>query len=137
MELSKVRGAFLRRIPMTALAVALGCATLMPAGAEDHIVSTQALRQTMEAQSQTRQKDIAAVQSLFRTPAAQRAMKMAHVEPTQVQRAIPTLSNAELASLSARARTAQQDFAAGAISEETLLLVIIGMLFIIILVAIH
>lgn len=140
-----VRRIFPQRFLVPALIVTLTCGALMPAraGAEtqgqppDHIVSAQALQQSVQKQADTRQKNIATVQGIFKTPLAQRAMKMEHVDPAQVQKAIPTLSNSELANLSARATSAQQDFAAGRLDNETLLLIIIAMLFIIILVAIH
>ncbi|HTV06062.1 MAG TPA: hypothetical protein VME86_11900 [Acidobacteriaceae bacterium] len=141
----KLRRIFSQRFLVPALLMTVTCAAVLPAFARaedqgqssDHIVTPQALQQKVEAQSQTRQKNIATVQGFFKMPLAQRAMKMEHVDPAQVQKAIPTLSNAELTNLSARATTAQQQFSAGALSTETLLLIIIGMLFIVILVAIH
>lgn len=145
MNYLKVRRIFSHRLLVPALLTALIGAAAAPqcARAEnqsqssDHIVSSQELQQKIEAQSQTRQKNIATVQGFFQTPLAQHAMKVEHVDPAQVQRAIPTLSNAELANLSARAETAQQGFAAGRMDQQTLLLIIIAMLFIIILVAVH
>lgn len=141
----KKRRIFSQKILVPALVAILTCTALMPVRAQaenqarstDHIVSTQALQQKVQEQAATRQKNIETVQGLFKTPLAQRAMKMEHVDPAQVQKAIPTLSNAELANLSVRAQSAQQEFAAGRIDNETLLLIIIAMLFIIILVAIH
>ncbi len=135
----------LQRFLMPALIAVLTCTTLMPIPAQaetqgqttNHIVSAQALQQSVQKQAETRQKNIATVQGMFKTPLAQRAMKMEHVDPAQIQKAIPTLSNSELANLSARATKAQQDFAAGRLDNQTLLLIIIAMLFIIILVAIH
>jgi uncharacterized protein YicC (UPF0701 family) len=140
-----VRRTLSQRFLLPALIVVLALGVLAPtrAAAEsqgqttDHIVSAQALQQSVQKQAETRQKNIATVQGMFKTPLAQRAMKMEHVNPVQIQKAIPTLSNSELANLSARATSAQQDFAAGRLDNQTLLLIIIAMLFIIILVAIH
>ena len=136
-----------QRFLLPALLMALICTAVSPAHARaesqnqkqsgNHIVSSQALQQKVEAQSAIRQQNIATVQKFFKTPLAQHAMKMQHVDPQQIQKAIPTLSNAELANLSTRATTAEQGFAAGRIDNTTLLLIIIAMLFIIILVAIH
>jgi len=141
----RVRRAFSQRFLVPVLVATLTCCTLTPLHAKaesqlpatDHIVSTQALQQSVQKQADTRQQNIKTVQGMFKTPLAQRAMKMEHVDPAQIQKAIPTLSNSELANLSARATSAQQAFAAGRLDNETLLLIIIAMLFIIILVAIH
>ncbi len=83
------------------------------ATAEDHIVNPQAMQQQLESSSANRQKDIATVTGFLASPQAERAMRDAHINPAQVRTAIPTLSDQELASLSARASDAQQKFAAG------------------------
>lgn len=140
-----VRRLLSQRFLGSALMVTLTCAALMPgiaraedqAQSGDHIVSAQQMQQKVEAQSETRQKNITTVQNFFKMPLAQRAMKMEHVNPAQVQKAIPTLSNSELANLSARATTAQQQFSAGMLDTQTMLLLIIVMLVVIILVAVH
>ncbi|MFY9853323.1 MAG: hypothetical protein WAK26_05545 [Terracidiphilus sp.] len=92
---------------------------------EDHIVSPRAMQQQVESSSAKRQKDIATVTGFLASPQAERAMRDAHIDPAQVRTAIPTLSDQELASLSARATDAQQKFAAGALTNDMLLLVIL------------
>jgi len=64
-------------------------------------------------------------------------MRDAHLNPDQVRTAIPTLSDQELASLSARAADAQQKFSAGMIGANMLVLIIVIVAVIIIVAAIH
>lgn len=145
MKTVNVRRIFSQRFLAPVLLMVMACAAAFPASARaedqgqssEHIVSAQVLQQKVEAKAETRHKNIENLRHFFQTPLAQRAMKMQHVDPAQVQKAIPTLSDAELANLSARATSAQQGFAAGSLSTEQILLIIIVMLFIIILVAIH
>jgi hypothetical protein len=103
----------------------------------DHIVSSQALQQQVQSQSDARQQNIQTVQHFFATPLAHRAMQMEKVSPEQIQKAIPTLSSSELANLSSRASHAQQQFAAGDLSTSQMLLLIIVLLIVVILVAVH
>jgi hypothetical protein len=95
------------------------------AAEQDHIVSSQALQKHLETSSAARQRNITTVAGFLSSPMADRAMRDAHVSPVQVQTAIPTLSDEELANLASRAADAQQKFAAGAMSNEMLLLIIL------------
>jgi hypothetical protein len=63
-------------------------------------------------------------------------MKDSKIDPVQIKTAIPSLSDAELADLSARADKAQLDFAAGFLGTTALLLIILVIL-VIILVSIY
>ncbi len=64
-------------------------------------------------------------------------MKDSKIDPVQVKTAIPTLSDAELADLSARADRAQHDFAAGLLGTTALLLIIIIILVVILVSVYH
>lgn len=128
-----------RTLMIPALLGLLTCAFPSSARAQsnDHIVSSHTLQQRVESQSATRQQNVTTVTKFFSTPMAQRAMKMEHIDPAQVKKAIPTLSDSELANLSARANQAQQQFAAGTLSTNQMLLLIIVMLVVVVLVAVH
>ena len=104
---------------------------------QDHIVSSQDLQEKIESSSADRQKDIDTLTQFLSTPEADRAMRDAHVDAKQVRLAIPTLSDPELANLSARARQAHKDFSAGLLGIGSLTLIIILIIVIIILVAVH
>jgi hypothetical protein len=64
-------------------------------------------------------------------------MRDAKIDPVQVQTAIPTLSDSELANLSTRATDAQQKFSAGVLGTSMLTLIIVLIAIIIIVAIIH
>lgn len=110
--------------------VALVLATLffMPSDlmAQSHIVSSSDLQKQVASASQTRQDNLQTVQKFLSTPMAEKAMKSANMDARQVKTAVSTLDDQELAKLSARANTAQADFAAGNLNDRDLILIILG-----------
>ena len=108
-----------------------------PASQDQHLVSPGQLQQQVQNAATTRQQNIDTLNQFVSTPEAAKAMKDAKVDPVQVKTAIPTLSNADLANLSARARHAQQDFAAGRISNLMIGIIIVVVVLIILLAAYH
>jgi hypothetical protein len=124
------------------LAALLSFLSLVPgfaptAHAQDHLVSPQALQQQAQAATATRQQNIETLTNFLSTPIARQAMKTAKVDPVQVHNAIPTLSNQDLANLASRATKAQQDFAAGRITNGMLLVIVIAIVVVVIVVAFH
>jgi hypothetical protein len=107
------------------------------AAEQDHIVSSQALQQRLETSSVAREREVNTLTGLLSSPAAERAMRDAHINPVQVRTAIPTLSDQELANLSTRAAEAQQKFSAGSMNNDELLIVILIIAIVIIVVALH
>ena len=107
------------------------------AGKAEHLVSPQALQHQLVNSASDRQKNIEAVKSFLSSPTAEKAIRDAHYNPEQVQKAIPTLSDSELANLSARARDAQQNFAAGHLSKTALGLIAVAFVVIIIVIIVH
>ena len=104
-----------------------------PNAQDQHIVSPDQLQQQLEASSATRQKNIDSLTQFMSTPLARQAMESAHIDPVQVKTAIPQLSDAEMASLSARAAQAQSDFSAGFLGIGWFLLIILLLVLIIVL----
>jgi hypothetical protein len=104
---------------------------------DDHLVSPGQLQQQVRTASAARQANIDNLTRFLSTPSADSAMREAKIDPTQVKSAIPTLSDQELATLSQRAASAQQDFAAGAISNQTLLIIILVLVAVILLAVIR
>lgn len=92
---------------------------------DQHLVSPSQLQQQVQTASATRQKNIATLTQFLSSPMAVQKMKSEHIDPAQVQNAIPGLSSSELAELSARAAHAQQEFAAGNLSNNNMLLIIL------------
>lgn len=102
-----------------------------------HLVSPNQLQQQVQTAATARQQNIETLNQFLTTPAAEKAMKDAKIDPTQVKTAVPTLSDAELANLSARAAHAQSQFAAGSLSTLALALIIVAVVLIILLAAYH
>lgn len=104
---------------------------------DSHIVSSAQLQQQVQNSAAVRQKNIDTLNQFLSTPDAQQAMKTAKIDPVQVKTAVPTLSDAELANLSARAQHAQQEFAAGHLSNAVWLIIIIAIVVIIVVAVVH
>lgn len=104
---------------------------------QDHVVSSQALDNQVQSSSAERQKNIETLNNVLSTPQAAQAMKEAHADPTQIKNAIPSLSDKDLANLSARAQKAQNDFSAGFIGTGLFTILILAIILIIIIIVIH
>lgn len=139
MTLSVLSRQLSRSLAVFTFLTLLASSAALPLNAEanDHIVSNHALQQQVQAESTARQQQIQTVTNFFSTPLAERAMKMEHTDPTQVKKAIPTLSDSELANLSSRANQAEQQFSAGTLTTNQMLLLIIVLLIVVLLVAVH
>jgi len=64
--------------------------------------------------------------AFFSSEKAQQALKSVHADPKQVNNAIASLSDDELARLASRVRKAQADFAAGKLSDRDLIVILIA-----------
>src|SRR5262245_18672009 len=94
--------------------------------AQSHVVSQADIHKELINAKQTRQKNLQKVERLMASDAALKALESARVKPEQVNAAISTLSDAELARLADRADKLDQDFAAGRLSDRDLLFVVLG-----------
>jgi hypothetical protein len=101
---------------------------------QDHIVSSQALQQRLEASAAARQRDIETLNSFLSSPVTQQAMQETHVNPEQIKTAIPTLSDQELSNLATRAADAQMKFSAGAFGNRELIIIAVAILVIILVI---
>jgi hypothetical protein len=104
---------------------------------QDHVVSAEALQQSLQDSSATRQREITNLTQLVSLPSADRAIRDAHMNPEEVRRAIPTLSDEELANLSARAATVQQKIAGGNLTTDELLIIVLIAAIVIIVLALR
>lgn len=138
MKLARIPTLFAQAAVPAVLIVLLSYpAGLFAQSPDEHIVSSQTLQQNLQASSATRQTNIQTITKFMSTPTAEKAMRDAKIDPVQVQKAIPTLSDHELANLSARATDAQQKFSAGVLSTNMLTLIIVLIAVIIIVAIIH
>lgn len=118
------------------IASVLAMLFLLPADlvAQSHVVSPTELQQQVMAASQRRQHNIDALQQFLSTPAAEKAIKSAKMDPRQVKTAVSALDDQDLAQLAARADKAQANFAAGSLSDRDLLLIIVAIAVIVLII---
>lgn len=102
--------------------------------AQDHVVKLSDLQQEMVKATQARQQNVETLQNFLSTPAAEKALKSAKLDPQQVKTAVAMLSDEDLAQLSSRADKAQKDFAAGRISDRDLILILVAIVVLILII---
>jgi len=123
--------------PVVAVCVFLLGLTLSLPGvtkAQDHVVSPAEIQKDAANASSARQQHIDQLNVFFSTPQARQAMKSAHVDPQQVKGAVQQLDDDDLADLSARAQKAQNEFAAGTLSDRDLLIIVLVALAIVLII---
>jgi len=118
----------LRQSARMVVALVLVAIFLVPSNllAQSHVVSPADLQQQVMSASQVREHNLQTVRNFLSTPTAEKALKSSHIKSQQVQTAVSTLSDQDLADLAARADKAQTDFAAGNLSDRDLILIILG-----------
>lgn len=115
------------------LVISLACAvvfllqTLSLLAAQSHVVSPAELQQATVSAARTRQQNITKVEKFFTSERAENALKSAHLDPVQIKKAVPSLSNQELARLASRAEKAQKNFAAGALTNQQITYILIAL----------
>src|SRR5690348_14105764 len=92
----------------------LSLAVALPANlfAQDHVVSSADLRNDVRSVAASREKSIETLNRTLSSEQGRKALEMVHVNYEQVQKAVSTLDDSDLARLSSRAQAAQTDFAA-------------------------
>jgi hypothetical protein len=121
----------------TSLAVAAALAVILaapPAFAQDHLLGRDTAQARLVAAAAERRQDLDAVDRLLATPEAARAASSVGVDIAAVRATVPSLSDAELADLSARAAALEADPVAGLDHDIKLLLEIFLIVAIVILV---
>jgi len=127
---------FRMNVSMLMLAIApLFALVAIPARAQEnqHVVSLSDLNKDAAQPAQTRQSNQAAVRTLLSSEQAQKAMRSANLDYQKVDKALGQMSDEDLAKLAERSRKAQNDFAAGRISDRDMLWIILIALAIVVL----
>jgi hypothetical protein len=93
--------------------------------AQSHVVSPNELHQQVVTTSRVRQENVEQIDRFFSSPLAQKALRDHRIDAKQVKTAVSQLSDEELARVAARTEKAQRDFAAGAITDHLLILIVI------------
>jgi len=94
--------------------------------AQTHVVSQADIHKELINATQTRQKNRQKVERLFASDEVLKALESSRMNPKQVNAAISTLGDAELARLAARSDQLDRDFAAGRLSDRDLLFIVLG-----------
>ena len=139
MRLKKLSMLFIQIILPAALVVALAFpADVFAQTADpDHVVSPQAMTQRLADSAATRQQEINTITHFLSMPQVEQAVRSQHANPEQLRKAIPNLSDSELAMLSTRAADAQQKIAAGSFSNAELLIIILIVVIVIIVIVLR
>jgi hypothetical protein len=90
-------------------------------------VSPSELQQAITAAAQTRQKNLGDVRSFFSSEPARAALKVGKVDYKKVDKAVAVLTPDELARLAEKTNRIQQDFAAGALTNQELTYIVIAL----------
>ena len=110
---------------MMAALLAFAVPQAVPSQTSAHVVSPLELQQAEQSATQARQQHMDTLKGFLGSANAQKALEKAHMDPVQVQNAIAGLNDQELAQLATRANKAQNEFAAGSLSNNDLLLILV------------
>ena len=102
-------------------------APLLATAQNHHVVPPAELQQATTSAVHSRQQNISKIEKFFSSEQAAAALKSAHLDPVQIQNAVPTLSNQELARLASQADKAQKDFVAGALTNQQITYILIAL----------
>jgi hypothetical protein len=104
----------------------------------DHIVSSSDMQKAVADTGRTRQQNLDTLSRFFSSDKARQALESSHIDAQQVQSAVATLDDQELAQMAARTDKSQQDFAAGRMSDHDRLIILVCIAaLILIIVAVH
>jgi hypothetical protein len=119
----------LQKLIIIALFLVLG--VLFTPGAqvrgEDHVVSPSELDQTLLHSAKNRQANLEKIQQFFSSELSRKALAPGHGELNKVQKALPQLSDEELARLAAQTQKVEADIAAGALTNQEITYILIAL----------
>ena len=94
---------------------------------EDHLVSPGDLQAAIFTASRARQDNLAKIQKFFSAERVQKALASTGMRSSKIEKAIPQLSDEELARLASQTAKIQNDLVAGALTNEQLTYIIIAL----------
>jgi protein-disulfide isomerase len=106
----------------------LSLAIVFPQGlfAQDHVVTSANLQKDLQSSAATRQQELAQIDHFFSSKEGQKALQIAHIDYQQVTKAVSSLNNGDLARIAAHTERAQNEFAAGSLSNRDLIWIVVG-----------
>jgi len=99
----------------------------MPGWATDHVVPRQQLHASLAAKQKEVRENRAEILQALGNSQARNTLAAAGIEFSRVEQAVAALDAESTARLAARAREVNRDFAAGALSNETLTYIVIAL----------
>lgn len=123
-----MHSSFLERLTACIMLVA-GVVFLVPVELrpQDHVVSSAELRQALGSTAESGRRHREQVKRFLSSDPARKALKRAHIDEVKVQQVVSSLSDDEVARLSARTDKVQKDLAAGALTTEQLTYIVIAL----------
>jgi|SRR5687767_6218536 hypothetical protein len=107
------------------LVLSLSFLMSQPLFAQGPITSSE-LRDAVRQSAEAKQKNLDQVRAFFADPNISKALSEAHIDSRRIEKAMSALDAAELAKLAARTVQIQNDFAAGALTNQELTYVVIA-----------
>lgn len=101
-----------------------------------HVVSSSDLQRSIQASAEARNANLKIVDDFFSTPAHAEFLEKNSINPESLRISAHLLSDDELSDLAQKASSAQKDFAAGALSNRDLLLILLGIAIILLIIAV-
>jgi hypothetical protein len=101
--------------------------------AQVHVVSPEELRQDVRSAAAKRQENAAKLRTFLSSEMARDAIGKAKLDAGRIDRAIASLSDAEVARLAAKSDQIRNDFAAGRLTNTQITYIILGAILIIVI----
>ena len=95
--------------------------------AESQAITTAELRDAVKKAAADRQKNLDQVRSFFADPKISKVLKEGRIDSGRLQKAVSVLDAGELSKLASRTAQIQNDFAAGALSNQELTYIVIAL----------
>jgi len=129
-----VQSALDKEEPMKFVSCIVLVAVLCPGGiatqtlfAQSQTITATELREAVKQSAADRQKNLEQVRSFFADPKVSKVLKDSHIDSGRLQKAFSALDAGELAKLASRTTQIQNDFAAGALSNQELTYIVIAL----------
>jgi len=114
------------KIVVVTLIVGSLCASQM-GYAQAPVVTHDEFKQALINAANTRKENLEQVKSFFSSDAARKALTTGHLDSNRIQKGLSTLSSEDLAKLAVQTRQAQNDFAAGALTNQQITYILIAL----------
>jgi hypothetical protein len=110
--------------PVVAAAIAMFTGSLK---AEERVVPSSELHASLVRAQEARDAKRKEVTEFFSSPQVRKALKGSSVEYRKIEKALPLLSDEELANLALRTQEIQRDLVAGALNNQQLTYIVIAL----------